>query len=870
MKYFSVNIIKPIAALLISIGLTACGGGTEGALSADAAGNAAGLVSADPNGATMAPLGGCSGSGGCEQPIYSIGGTVSGLGSGKVVTLANNGVKVVGVGVSGTFGFSTRVATYAVTVAVQPAGQNCTVSNGSGTADAGVVTDISVACTDTGVPTYSVGGNVSGLGTAKFLVLSNAGSTVTVSASGAFTFPTPFVNGAAYAVTVSTLPVGQTCTVSNGSGTISAANVTNVSVACVNTVATYSIGGNVSGLGTGKFLVLSNAGSTVTVSASGPFTFPTLFANGAAYAVTVSTLPVGQTCTVSNGSGTISAANVTNVSVACVTAPVSAWSNFTTTATTLTLTSSEPLKANAPFFGIEVRRNGVDITDNIVNVEALTATSWRYTFQGPTLNTPGATISISLKNTALASPGHYVAVRGYGAAAGVQGTYQLLQDCQAGIGECAGKGAKPGLLAAVKGLSARYSPRDLETAPGVYNFSEIFTDAKFLADQGKKLHVMLRFKSFGTNNLYDGTGSQRDFEIKRSLDGQDAWDGDRTREVHVYVKNAAGVWNEAPFVFFAAGTVARLNTAPPAGTGNVNVVYSRDPFPESAWHTTPPIASWYVGVGGQNNGTGDTGGSHGHVYAPWRSTTLTWLRTFMTDFKNQWNTAVAAGTVPADAIESVSIQETANSLGDLTAPTYDSTYTVAAYRAGLFELGKLTARAVRRKALFGQLFNIIPQGNSASAMPGLANDIILWGARLEGPDLFNADIGPGGLETNVYENVHRAFNDRALTMIWQQNASYSEPIGTSGNFYTPAQQFDKARSGITDSSTPGGTLGLQAEYMFWNIPTKAPKGPLTFLDALPVIAANPVIQTTPNDHYRWRRAATSTPIADQEITRVNP
>ena len=82
--------------------------------------------------------------------------------------------------------------------------------------------------------TYTVGGTVSGLtGT---VVLQNNGSTLSQSANGAFTFAAGLTSGTAYSVTVQTQPVGQTCAVSNGAGTISGANVTNVAVVCSSTV----------------------------------------------------------------------------------------------------------------------------------------------------------------------------------------------------------------------------------------------------------------------------------------------------------------------------------------------------------------------------------------------------------------------------------------------------------------------------------------------------------------------------------------------------------------------------------------------------------------------------------------------------------
>ena len=89
---------------------------------------------------------------------------------------------------------------------------------------------------------------------------------------------------------------------------------------------TYTIGGTVSGLGTGLSVgLLNNGGNALTVNANGAFTFSTALANGSAYAVTVGTQPTGQVCTVSNGSGSVAAANVANVGVACGYADVWIW-----------------------------------------------------------------------------------------------------------------------------------------------------------------------------------------------------------------------------------------------------------------------------------------------------------------------------------------------------------------------------------------------------------------------------------------------------------------------------------------------------------------------------------------------------------------
>jgi hypothetical protein len=170
--------------------------------------------------------------------------------------------------------------------------------------------------------TFSVGGPISGL-SGSVTLQNNGGDDLTLNGSGTYAFPTTLVDGASYSVAVSVQPSGQTCTVTNGIGTISGANVTNVAVNCISDpVPTYSVGGTLSGLDCGGLtgcLWLENNGSfdEVFLSNDGPFTFPTELADGSGYSVTVAGKPAEQTCTVSNGSGTISGANVTDVAVTC-------------------------------------------------------------------------------------------------------------------------------------------------------------------------------------------------------------------------------------------------------------------------------------------------------------------------------------------------------------------------------------------------------------------------------------------------------------------------------------------------------------------------------------------------------------------------
>ena len=88
-------------------------------------------------------------------------------------------------------------------------------------------------------------------------------------------------------------------------------------VADCGSVASYDVGGTVSGL-VGSGLVVGSGSDSVAIAAGATsFTLPKPFASGSAYSVTVVTQPAGQTCTVTNGTGVVDAANVTTVLVSC-------------------------------------------------------------------------------------------------------------------------------------------------------------------------------------------------------------------------------------------------------------------------------------------------------------------------------------------------------------------------------------------------------------------------------------------------------------------------------------------------------------------------------------------------------------------------
>lgn len=90
----------------------------------------------------------------------------------------------------------------------------------------------------------------------------------------------------------------------------------------VSACATYSVGGAVGGLAAGNSVALQlNSGSTFVIASNGDFTFPGALPTNTAYSATIAAQPVAQICTVQNGSGTVAASNIGNITVQCSAQP---------------------------------------------------------------------------------------------------------------------------------------------------------------------------------------------------------------------------------------------------------------------------------------------------------------------------------------------------------------------------------------------------------------------------------------------------------------------------------------------------------------------------------------------------------------------
>jgi hypothetical protein len=252
-------------------------------------------------------------------PLFTLGGTLSGLAEGRTVVLNNMGKEWLTLTQNGPISFRKQMygSAFGVIVETQPEDQDCEVTNGNGTVS-GDVTDILVQCT---MNQFTVGGTLAGLASGASVVLANGGNDfLTLIEDGHFVFDKMVAKGSSYDVTVSTLPGGQYCSVAYGTGEAISADVTDIKVTCAASANQYTVGGSLSGLAVSKGILLvlqDNGGDDLPVSSNGPFIFQTALAKGANYDVTVMIQPEGQYCEVTQGSGGPIAANVTDVEVGC-------------------------------------------------------------------------------------------------------------------------------------------------------------------------------------------------------------------------------------------------------------------------------------------------------------------------------------------------------------------------------------------------------------------------------------------------------------------------------------------------------------------------------------------------------------------------
>lgn len=191
---------------------------------------------------------------------------------------------------------------------------------------------------------YTVQGTISGL-TLDGLQITNAGETLTAKAGDStFAFSKQIDYGSTYDISVG-WPTGSdngkilACGISGATGNAGYTIAISSAITCQPVL--YAVGGHFSGFTEPASLTPSTTtppgdptrvedtltlingsdGNQITISSSatgsGDYALPSGFAVGAAYAVTIFKQPAKSTCTLSNASGRVDKAAITNIFVTC-------------------------------------------------------------------------------------------------------------------------------------------------------------------------------------------------------------------------------------------------------------------------------------------------------------------------------------------------------------------------------------------------------------------------------------------------------------------------------------------------------------------------------------------------------------------------
>ena len=165
----------------------------------------------------------------------------------------------------------------------------------------------------------TVGGSVSGLPGSGLVLQLNGANDLAVGANGRFNFPNALAKGSAYSVTVKaspSSPVKQTCTVSQGSGSIVGTAINNVAVSC--TTNSFAIGGTVSGLSSKGLVLQLNGATDLAIASNGNFIFPGIrLPDGSDYSVAIKATPAKLKCTIKPISSAFDKDTLSIVSVTC-------------------------------------------------------------------------------------------------------------------------------------------------------------------------------------------------------------------------------------------------------------------------------------------------------------------------------------------------------------------------------------------------------------------------------------------------------------------------------------------------------------------------------------------------------------------------
>ena len=117
----------------------------------------------------------------------------------------------------------------------------CVVTNAAGLSASGSLTLFVPTGGLDPMPATTVGGTVQGLTAGKLVLQNNQGNNLVVTSNDPFKFGVPVASGSPYSATVLSQPDAQICTLTNGSGIVGQAGVTDIAIACAQSLRYYPV-----------------------------------------------------------------------------------------------------------------------------------------------------------------------------------------------------------------------------------------------------------------------------------------------------------------------------------------------------------------------------------------------------------------------------------------------------------------------------------------------------------------------------------------------------------------------------------------------------------------------------------------------------
>ena len=265
----------------------------------------------------------------CSIDMHTVSGNISGL-TGTGLVLQNNGAQDINISATQTeFNFPAQEdgSDYLVSVANQPNGQFCTVTQGYGSINGGDINNVQVTCHQN---RHSIKGSISGLLTSLVLLNLDTGESLAITGNDSFNFQDQAENSHYNIMVAFPGPQNpsQSCSISNSQGVIQQ-DVTLEVVCVVDSFRVRVMVYNQSLDSLGNLtpfsgLVLQNNASNDLTINNASVTYSEAYfpfqLDGSPYSITVLTQPAGFNCRVTeeadSSSGNLSGANVT-VNVRC-------------------------------------------------------------------------------------------------------------------------------------------------------------------------------------------------------------------------------------------------------------------------------------------------------------------------------------------------------------------------------------------------------------------------------------------------------------------------------------------------------------------------------------------------------------------------